>query len=69
MFYVYPHTGKKWHSGQIKVVNLPVIKYLDAYDTSTCTCIMQYPGKSTAISWLLLLLNAYQLSVSIAAEC
>jgi hypothetical protein len=30
---------------------------------------MQYLGKSTAISWLLLLLCAYQLSVNIAAKC
>ena len=60
---------KKRHSGQIKVTALPVIKYFDAYTFSTCTCIMQYLGKSTAISWLLLLLYAYSLSFNIAAKC
>jgi hypothetical protein len=68
-FMQYPHSRKKRHSGQIKVTKLPVIKYLDAYNTSTCTCIMQYLGKGTTISWLLLLLYAYQLNVNIAAKC
>jgi len=30
---------------------------------------MQYLGKSTTISWLPLLLYAYQLSVNISAKC